>query len=281
MVLWVLASDSELDGIGFPFDRAQLVFYERIRTAWDVVRGLTATDNAQDAIAPLRRALSLVANDRNLERVWAKLCEKVTLFDELRSAMRIALPDTDHGLNDDGTDCDIVTIKEKVTAFRERLATRITNMSAPDIVYVKMLKQIDKYWDKLFADPIAVKTNNGVIMIQPQRTNNILERFFRDLKRRNRKKSGTVSMSKTLRTMLTDTPLVRNLGNEHYMKAILNGAPDLQTRFAQIESAVVRKKLREDAVNPERIPATLKKVLRMPGLPSKIIRNLRCAVRQS
>jgi len=32
-----------------------------------------------------------------------------------------------------------------------------------------MIKQIDKYWDKLFADPITVKTLNGQVAIQPQR----------------------------------------------------------------------------------------------------------------
>ncbi|MGK5083938.1 hypothetical protein WDW37_11610 [Bdellovibrionota bacterium FG-1] len=281
LALWVLDSESELDGVGFPFDRAQLVFYQRICTAWNVIRGLAGDGRAQDAIAPLKRALSLVAQDNNLERMATRLCEKAALFDELRAAMRIAMPDTDHGLNDDGTDCDMATIKAGVSSFRDKLAAGIALMPTPEIAYKKMLKQIDKYWEKLFSDPIAVKTANGIVMIQPQRTNNILEQFFRNLKRRNRKKSGSLSMSKTLRTMLTDTPLVSNLKNEQYMKAILNGAPDLQTRFAQIESTVVRQKLREDAVNPERIPAPLKKVLRMAGLPSKMIRNSRCAVQQS
>ncbi|MGK5086193.1 hypothetical protein WDW86_01435 [Bdellovibrionota bacterium FG-2] len=252
MPLWPRAPSTQNTRSHYRYDGhrpdAQLVFYERIRTAWGVVQGLTGACSTQDTIAPLRRALSLVAQDNNLERMATRLREKAALFDELRSAMRIAMPDTAHGLNDDGTDCDIVTIKARVTVFRDQLASRLATTPAPDIAYKKMLKQIDKYWEKLFADPIAVKTADGIVMIQPQRTNNILERFFRDLKRRNRKKSGSLSMSKTLRTMLTDTPLVRNLENEQYMKAILNGAQDLQTRFAQIESAIVRKKLREDAV---------------------------------
>ena len=46
-----------------------------------------------------------------------------------------------------------------------------------------MIAQIDKYWDKLFADPITVNTPIGQVTIQPQRTNNLLERFFRDFKR--------------------------------------------------------------------------------------------------
>jgi len=33
-----------------------------------------------------------------------------------------------------------------------------------------MVKQIDKYWEKLFADPIMVTTANGEkILVQPQR----------------------------------------------------------------------------------------------------------------
>ena len=53
--------------------------------------------------------------------------------------------------------------------------------------YAKMIEQIDKYWDKLFADPITVCTSTGRLDIQPQRANNIIERIFRDLKRGSRK----------------------------------------------------------------------------------------------
>lgn len=269
LVLWILDYAHELDGIGFPFDRAQLAFYERIKKAWDVT--LMTSDETMDDMAPLKRTLSPVMQDHEMERMAERLREKTALFDQLRKAMRIAMPDTDHGLNDDGTDCDMMTIKAKVTSFRKKLVALIAKMAQPDIAYKKMLKQIDKYWEKLFADPIAVKTANGILRVQPQRTNNLLERFFRDFKKRCRKKSGAHSMSRILKTMLADTPLVRNLQNEHYMKALLNGAPDLPTRFAQVESVVVRNKLREDKHNPEQIPAPLKKLLRMPGVPTTFV----------
>ncbi len=69
-----------------------------------------------------------------------------------------------------------------------------------------MLIQMDKYWEQLFADSIIVNTPNGEQKIQPQRTNNILERFFRGEKRRSRKKSGNKSLNRTLKTILADTP---------------------------------------------------------------------------
>ena len=70
------------------------------------------------------------------------------------------------------------TIKEKVEEFRKELTSDIKFSNSDE--YKKMVKQIDTYWEKLFADPIAVHTPTGVRFVQPQRTNNILERFFRD-----------------------------------------------------------------------------------------------------
>ena len=87
--------------------------------------------------------------------------------------------------------------------------------------YANMVAQIDKYWEKLFADPIPVTTPNGVQTVQPQRTNNIRERFFRDEKRRGRKKTGLASVNKMLKAILENTPLVQNLKNDEYMKIIL------------------------------------------------------------
>ena len=39
---WILDSNSELDGYGFPFDRAHLVFYQRLKTAKGIVGNLPA-----------------------------------------------------------------------------------------------------------------------------------------------------------------------------------------------------------------------------------------------
>jgi len=82
------------------------------------------------------------------------------------------------------------SIEEKVTEFRKWL----TGNKHRNKTYANMVAQIDKYWEKLFADPILITTPDGVRTIQPQRTNNLLERFFRDEKRRGRKKTGLQGM---------------------------------------------------------------------------------------
>jgi len=112
---------------------------------------------------------------------------KIEVFDTLRNAMRITVDGDNKGLNDDGQDADITCIEEGVKHFRNWLIHDVRFEENND--YGKMIKQIDLYWEKLFADPIEVNTSQGQVTFQPQRTNNLLERFFRDIKRSYRRKS--------------------------------------------------------------------------------------------
>ena len=133
-----------------------------------------------------------------------------------------------------------------------------------------MVVQIDKYWKKLFADPIPVVGPDGVVRnIQPQRTNNILERFFRDVKRQNRKKTGTASLNKVLQSILAETPLVQNLKNDEYMKIILNGCSSLAGRFSQIDAGQVQQEMAKVVENNCKILPGIKKIIRDDELTVK------------
>ena len=142
----------------------------------------------------------------------------------------------------------------------------------------KMIEQIDKYWTKLFADPITVQTPSGSIRIQPQRTNNILEQFFRALKRANRRRTGNASSRRMLQTILAETPLVRNLENPAYMKIMLNGKHSLEDVFSDIDIDSFRQAFREAQDAPEKIPAKLKLLIAMPDFPEKLVNMLQRAV---
>ena len=129
---------------------------------------------------------------------------------------------------------------------------------------------LDKYLEKLFADPLPVSTSEGFVYIQPQRTNNILERFFRREKRRGRKKSGTASMSKLLKSLLADTPLVQNLKNTEYMEIILNGCKSLAERFSKIDAHMVQLEMKAANNDSEKILPAIKKLIRDSDLTKKI-----------
>jgi len=276
MIHWAFDTFGQVQGYGFPFDLPHLVFYQRLQRIHSLIEPIRHTSRHRDKsyrpLFRLYRLINRIIEDPTLSKSVAQMEERVEVFEDLRKALRIALPEGKKGLNDDGEDTDIRTIEEKVKEFRQRITTD-SHLSGKD-PYRKMIRQIDAYWEKLFADPIAVDTSKGRVFIQPQRTNNILERFFRDLKRRNRKKSGTVSLSKTLKTILSDTPLVKNLDNEEYLSILLDGCGTLEERFAKIDSHLVVEEFKKAKMKCERLHPELKKIIREPEFLAKLTRLL-------
>jgi hypothetical protein len=274
LALWVLAGKKEAQGYGFPFDRPYLVFYQRLNVAYGVLKQLNGTVLRADKrdnrpyVRTLRDLMDTM-EDTILRKVTTQMQEKVAVFDKLRDAMRIALPEGRYGLNDKGDTQDIRTIEKRVTEFYEWLSNDTALSRHQD--YKKMCAQIKEYWDRLFSDPIVVDTPNGRIRIQPQRTNNILERLFRAWKRVLRKRSGTKSVSRTIKAMIANTPLVRNLENPEYMKIVLDGKATLEERFAEIDITMVREELATFNKSSERVPLKIKKIIRMPQLPKTLL----------
>ena len=251
---------SELEGYGFPFDCPHLIFYQRLKKLRDLINAQRIKDKT---LSGLWRPLTKVVEDQQLKKAASQMQKKVETFKKLREALSITDSNSKKGLNDDGQDADIRSIEEKVKRFR--------NEVIPDSEdFEKMTEQIDKYWEKLFADPITVTSSVGEVIIQPQRTNNILERFFRDLKRGTRRRSGTVSLNKTLRFMLTDTPIVKNLNNPEYLEIILNGCRSLEERFEKIDSHLVTEKLKAEQRRQQIIGAEMKKIIKLPDLPERL-----------
>ena len=77
-------------------------------------------------------------------------------------------------------------------------------------------------------------------------------------------------MNKTLKTILADTPLVRNFENDDYYKIILNGCSTLSERFSQIDDIIVREQLRQAEKNQEKISPEIKSIIKQSDLPEKI-----------
>ena len=257
---WCLDT-STLDGYGFPFDRPHLSFYQRLKLLHGVIDQQPIRCKA---LSRLWRPLTRIVEEPQLTQAAAQMEKKVEIFENLRQALSIALPQGKNALNDDGREADIKSIEQKVTEFR-------TQMIPATEAYQKMTAQLDKYWDKLFADPISIDTPSGPVTIQPQRTNNLLERLFRDLKRDSRKRSGAISLNKTLRTILADTPLVKNLDNPEYLEIILDGCKTLEERFEKIDSRLVTENLKAELKNQQKISPEMKKIIRHPDLPDRLV----------
>ena len=274
LIQWALRGKADGHGYGFPFDRTYLAFAKRLRHLnADVERIkiilLRGEWRDNDPYFKIHAALQPIMKDWVLWKAVDALEEKIVVFEKLRTAMRIAPQSGRYGINDEGRRGNIRTIEGRVKKFRAWLTSRKDYPQNTDAR--KMIEQIDRYWEKLFADPIVVQTPSGPVLILPQRTNNILEQFFRSLKRVNRRRTGNASSSRMLRTMLAETPLVRNLENPHYMKLLLNGKTSIEEVFAEIEIDTLRKEFRKAQDSPEKIPGELKPLIAMPNFPEKLV----------
>ena len=281
LINWALQGKSDGNGYGFPFDRPHLTFAKRIYSLGD---NITALKNVKlrrqyknnKPYFKIDRDLKKTIKDKVLCNAVGELEKRIIIFERLRKAMRIAGPSGRRGLNDVGSKIKIKTIEERVKKFRVWLTTRKDYQQNYDAK--KMISQIDKYWEKLFADPITVQTESGPVRIQPQRTNNILEQFFRNFKRLNRRKTGNKSSGRMLRTMLAETPLVHNLRNPEYMKILLKDKASLEELFAEIEIDTLRGELRKAKLCPEKIPVKIKHLIAMPDYPKKLIKMVEKSV---
>jgi len=275
LIQWALQGKSEGHGYGFPFDHPLLTFAKRIRHIHTVLEKLQPKQlrgQWQDNIPYFKvyHDLKNIMKDRRLWNAVEQIENRIIVFEKLRKAMRIAPTSGQAGLNDEGQKGNIRTIEKRVQMFRSWMTGRKNYPQDP--AAQKMIEQIDKYWDKLFADPIIVQTPAGPVLIQPQRTNNILEQFFRSLKRAHRRRTGNASSRRMLRTILAETPLVKNLENPAYMKILLNGKASLEAVFSQIDIDTFRAAFKEARNLPEKIPAKLKSLAKMSDFPEKLVK---------
>jgi hypothetical protein len=178
LISWVLDAESECNGFGFPFDQSHLVFYQRLQEVGlrlhEVFRIQLQGDWKENKVySKISRDLHGVLNDPALRKAAGRMKEKLVVFNRLRKAMRITLPENRRGLNDNGElPASMKTIEKDLGKFRAWLTK---SKEYPEYKeYKKLVEQIDTNQEKLFADPIVVKTAGGNLLIQPQRTNNIL-----------------------------------------------------------------------------------------------------------
>lgn len=266
LIEWIQNYPSDLHGYGFPFDRANIALAKRMREAYEYLVNLTL--KPEDRLSRVKDYLEEVLTADFLNLV-AKLEKKARYFDRLRAIMRLAPPEGKEGLNDDGEEVDMPSMKAAFEKFIDM--EEIKNAAMTDSGYKKMLTQLVAYKDQLFTNGIEVVDGQGnKSHIQPERTNNCMERLFRDEKRGIRKRTGCKSMSKVLKAMLAETPYVKNLKNAEYLKVILNGKATLAERFAEINSKDVRKALKKHDEEQDRLRPHIKKIIGDDNLLKKI-----------
>jgi len=272
LVTSLLDAEHQAGGYGFPFDRPHLTFFRHavstLKAACHLLASLRPTPENRKLFMRLIAALEPLCSDPEINRAAEELAIRATQFDRLRTALRIAEPDARQGLNDDGAEVPVNKLRDQVDTVCQaiRADSALNHLEE----FRSMLDQIDRHRDRLFADPILLQTPDGPRTVQPQRTNNIMERFFRDLGRQVRKRTGQQPGEAYLNRLNPDSPLVANLDNPRYLDLLLDGAADLAERLARVDQDLVNSTLDKLRVPNSGVSRPLRIRLRRDEAPVRL-----------
>ena len=237
------------DGYGFPFDRPYLDYYEKLEIAmtqvWETLQNAVSLPQREKKdLLKLETVLSTVIpqnHDDSIGKTVKSLRERIKIFDRFRQVMRLACKGNKQGLNDNGSlvsHNELQQIQKELTAYTTRLERKAGRVrfkkQHPQLAgdMKKMNRQIHKYWDMLFMAPITVRVGSTEHEIVVQRTNNLMERSFRKIKRRCRRRHGRKKLQKDMATLPAEIALVDNLQNQQYVTTVM-GTIDKCRRFVK------------------------------------------------
>ena len=253
-IQWILAYEQDLNGYGAPFDRSEFVYLQRMRKTYE---SLKEQSFDVEELSELKFFLASILEDPDLKKHMKAIEKKIEDFDHLRFIMKIAPTYGGKGLNDDGEECDMTLMEELLKAFIDS----DTIKNNPDKAYKKLCNQFLKYWKMLFSKPFeAHLSNNAIVQMYPQRTTNLMERFFREFQRCEYKRTGMGTLGRTAQAMVAETPMMKNLDCPEFMNIILNGQPTLAARFSQLDIRRIQEEMTK-AKDKEKLPKGLKKII--------------------
>ena len=292
LIQWVLDSAQDGDNSRFPFELPYLRFYDRaVRMAGVTAKMLDNVDaDTRSVIYSLLKRLNktttaLMKNETASE-VAESLRSKNGLFLRLRSSLQLEAK-----IKIEAT-CQTVEERieniEKTKAQFENFIAELSEMRIFGSVGCDKEKVIDiilahvaKYTDELWRHDIQVSDHNGnVAMRIADRTNNVCEQKFGEIKSDEHRASGRKNLGLNLMERPASASLVQNLRNEQYVKIVCDGSLDnLPRLFAQIENGAYPnlddqwKKYREKALavfESGRLPRADLRVIRSEKFHAKI-----------
>ena len=265
----------QTNGYGFPFDRPALTYFEHLRRTAAALDALRSRHDLSPKETRLLNRLAAplqgITSDHTLAAMAKELHARASLFDQLRNALRLAPAAAKTGLNHPGSDhtIDITAIEQDVKTLRDNL-----DVDQPEML--KLQEQLDRHWHGLFRPPITVTDSKNIERtIYPQRTNNILEQFFRSLTHSERRRTGVELSAPCFDAITVDSLLTCNLNNPAYLTMLLDGSADLPERFSRIDPALVRQQLNNAWQNRTTFtsPRKAKKTLTAVQTPFQIALN--------
>ena len=250
--------DFKADGTGYdyPFDRPFLDLYDRckeVRRAIDAfIHSKPSDPNVLKYLKRLHSILGPVASEVPFRQTVRRLRSRAVLLDELRDALRLSPKKSKNGYKmgfkenspPDQSETKLRDIQKQVKNLelslkesRPKRGPAKDRRSAIDLI----LRHFENHGDYLWGHVIKLPDDTDGDIRLVDRTNNILERFFRGMKQKERRRSGRKILTQDFEHLPPEAALVYNLKCSDYVSILCGSLDQLHEAFSKLDMNKVSK----------------------------------------
>jgi hypothetical protein len=279
--VWILDYGSNADGYGFPFDHRHLNFYNRLKTAYSLIKKVipfySIKNTNRNILWKFYHEIKEIVENSALEKKMKQYEIKLSVFSQLRDALGTVPRDVNNGLcqmKETGTRTELRTIKRAVANFKTDLREKIKNTDDKSLgnSFQKIINKLKEHRKRLFSDPLTVYINGEKRIIFILRTNNILEQHFRRFNYWCRRIHGNHSVRRNLENIPEQFPMVENLKNLNYVQLIFGDENKIAEQFAKVDKNIISE-MRNNLKTKQKIYSSnkIKKTIRHPDFKKLLI----------
>lgn len=287
---WVLDYKANSTGHDYPFDRPYLDLYDRCMTACRAVDAFIhkkpSNPKVLKVLKRLRRTIDPVASEVPFKQIVRRLRSRAKLFDELRDTLRLESKSSSNRskrnvgklLTPDQAAAELRDVRKQVDNLTDSLEKRRPKRGpAKDIrnAIDLILRHIQNHNDYLWGHVITMPKELGGGIRIVNRTNNILESFFRGMKHDERRRSGRKILTQDFEHLPPEAALAYNLKCPDYVSIVCGSLNQLHEAFAKIDIDRSKTTLeRHNRINREPIPVLSRvETASLPTVDRKLVRT--------
>ena len=281
LLVWILDYNSNADGYKFPFDHRHLNFYNRLKTAYSLIKEVipfySIKNKNRNILWKLYHEIKEIVENSALEKKMQRYEIKLSAFSQLRDALGTVPRNVNNGLcqmKETGTHAELKAIKTAVANFKTDLRKKIKNTDDKSLgnSFKKIIDKLKENGKRLFSDPMIVNVNGEKKIIFILRTNNILEQQFRRFNYWCRRIHGNHSVRRNLENIPEQFPMVENLKNPNYVQLIFGDESKIAEQFSKVDKNIISE-MRNNLKTKQKIYSSnkIKKTIRHPDFKKLLI----------
>ncbi|MDR2571599.1 MAG: hypothetical protein LBD23_15085 [Oscillospiraceae bacterium] len=248
---WVILFGTECSGEGFPFTLSHIKLFDRCNAALSSLIVLFERscfhEQSVKYAERLQRILQCPVNSVEMQKTVQDLNAMIDAFTELRDIMRLEKTDVYKQEKDKKVPDElevIAKLKEETSRYcsilNERLDKGVGTEAHTDAFRI-ILNYFGKYERYLFNHFVTSYDASGNIIIKLiNRTNNIMEKSYRDQKHKIRRRTGAKNLGFIFEHLFPASAMMPNLENPVYQQTVLNNKTrgDLIDSFSSLDDVM-------------------------------------------